>query len=78
MTPLSLACDRGLTEVAMELLKSSEEGGPALGKGFINIEDSGNGITAIPHAIGEHMLEVMKLLLDRGAEWYIFSSQLDI
>jgi len=65
-TPLSLACNQGLTEVAEELLKSSEEGGPGLSLEHINTVDD-HGETALTGTISTHMLGVMKKLIDRGA-----------
>jgi len=62
-TPLNLACLYGLTEVAVELLKDAK----VCNKEHINI-GSKNGRIALIDAINEHMLEVMKILLDQGAE----------
>jgi len=63
-TPLSLACGRGLPEVAEELLK---EGGPGLSLKHINTGDV-TVQTALTGAISTHMLGVMKKLIDLGAD----------
>jgi len=79
-TPLYLACDRGFPEVAKELLKGPEEGGPGLSLEHINtVHGAGwtNGQTALSRTIGQTngqttlsraMLEVMQKLIYRGAD----------
>jgi len=66
-TPLGKACTLGLTEVAKELLKGSDEGGPALTTEHINHKNV-HGAHALANAISSHMLDVMKILIDRGSE----------
>merc|ERR1719319_1532926 len=66
-TPLSKACCHGLTEVAEELLKGPEEGGPGLSLDHINAVNY-VGETALTGAIATHMLGVMKKLIDRGGD----------
>ena len=66
-TPLEVACNFGLTEIAKELLKGSDKGGPALSTEHINHKNY-HGATSLLLAISSHMLDVMKMLIDRGGE----------
>jgi len=68
-TPLGKACHNGLSEIAKELLKGSEEGGPGLTTEDINHKNC-HGANPLCLAICSHNLdlEVMKMLIDRGGE----------
>jgi len=67
-TPLSIACMHRLREVAEELLKGPEEGGPGLSLDHINTVSDGDGHTALTEAIYSQMSNVALRLMKRGAK----------